>query len=180
MSDVWVSFPDKNTALHGLADTDDKWGYPLPGMNLATGLPDPSAQATTTWATPVERVDAKWAYSAPPEQYRSTTGYETYEPYDASWFAFPPRMESAPVISGGKIVGATALCSDGTWAPTPDPITFAYQWKKSGTAVSGATNNRYTFTAADHYGYFTCVVTAANRNGETVIETPQQWGPIGP
>jgi hypothetical protein len=60
-------------------------------------------------------------------------------------------------------------CTPGTWAPDllgsflyRAPQTFAYQWRRDGTEISGATAAHHTPTAP---GSYTCRVTAANQAG---------------
>jgi len=179
MSDMWVIYPDLNTALHGVEDCDAKWGYPIYGTNLATGLEDMTAQPTTTWAKAMQRMDLKWCIPAPPDEYMPSTGYETLEEYDPAWFAFPPKSETAPVISGDRIVGGTAICSDGVWV-SYGPLTYAYQWRRDNVDIAGETTNEYVMVSDDHYKFLTTRVTATNEHGSTPIVTPQVWGPIGP
>ncbi len=60
-------------------------------------------------------------------------------------------------------------CSPGIWAPDlPSyhlyraPESFAYQWRRDGTDIGGATANQYTASAR---GSYTCRVTATNHAG---------------
>lgn len=64
-----------------------------------------------------------------------------------------------PSISGTLTVGSTLTVSHGTWSQTPD--SYAYQWKRSGSAISGATSQTYVL-ATDDIGTnkVTCTVTA--------------------
>ena len=52
-----------------------------------------------------------------------------------------------PVISGSLRVGYVLTANTGTWSPAP--VTFTYQWFRSGTAVVGATKSTYALTASD-------------------------------
>ena len=59
--------------------------------------------------------------------------------YEAS----PPANTSAPVISGGVLVGQVLTCSQGTWSGAP--ITgYGYQWNRDGAAIPGANGSTYT------------------------------------
>jgi hypothetical protein len=52
----------------------------------------------------------------------------------------------------------------GTWTGTA-PITYAYQWSRNGTPISGATASTYTIPDADLNALFGCIVTATNSAG---------------
>jgi hypothetical protein len=76
----------------------------------------------------------------------------------------PPANTTPPVLSGTATVGSTLTTSDGTWTGNPGP-TFAYQWKRNGSAISGATDNAYVLVTADAGTQITCTVTASNSQG---------------
>lgn len=75
-----------------------------------------------------------------------------------------PSNTVAPVISGSTTVGSVLTTTDGTWTGTA-PITYTYQWNRSGVAIAGATNNTYTTVNADIGENITCTVTATNAFG---------------
>lgn len=82
---------------------------------------------------------------------------------------YAPSGAGLPNITGAANVGSTLSCSQGTWAPDilgsflyRAPQTFAYQWSRDGTDISGATSS--TITAASP-GAYRCQVTAANFAG---------------
>ena len=62
--------------------------------------------------------------------------------------ATAPVNTVLPDISGVLEVGETLTASTGTWTGTP-PITYAYQWKRNGVDISGATSATYVAQAAD-------------------------------
>ncbi len=70
-----------------------------------------------------------------------------------------PQNTVAPTISGTLNVGQTLTCSSGTF--TDSPTTYAYQWNRNGTAITGASANHYTVTLADSGATLTCTVTAS-------------------
>lgn len=72
-----------------------------------------------------------------------------------------PSLSStvAPTISGSATVGSTLTVSNGSWSTTPD--SYAYQWKRAGTAISGATSATYVVVSADLGQQITCTVTAS-------------------
>ncbi|RZJ01820.1 MAG: hypothetical protein EON90_02090 [Brevundimonas sp.] len=64
-----------------------------------------------------------------------------------------------PAITGTKTVGQTLTCSSGTW--TKSPI-FAYQWRRNGSAIAGATASTRVLAAGDAGALMSCTVTATN------------------
>ena len=52
-----------------------------------------------------------------------------------------------PSITGTRKVGSTLSAVPGAWGPAP--VTLAYQWFRSGTAISGATAASYKLVSAD-------------------------------
>lgn len=89
---------------------------------------------------------------------------------------FPPENVVAPSISGTAQVGQQLTCSPGTWTGTA-PITFSYQWRRNGTAISGATASTYTLVAADEGATIRCSVTATNVVGSATAES-NNVGPV--
>jgi hypothetical protein len=78
-----------------------------------------------------------------------------------------PVNTVAPVISGNVQVGQELSCTTGTW--TNSPSSYAYQWKRQGVDISGATASTYTLVEADAgiAGPITCEVTATNGAGDS-------------
>jgi hypothetical protein len=74
-----------------------------------------------------------------------------------------PVNSVAPVISGTTTQGQVLSVSTGTWSPSPTGYT--YQWKRAGSAISGATASTYTLVLADVGAVVTCTVTASNGAG---------------
>ncbi|WP_170297001.1 hypothetical protein [Agromyces salentinus] len=54
---------------------------------------------------------------------------------------------ATPTIAGIRAVGRTLTAVPGTWAPSG--VTLAYQWKRAGVSITGATASTYVLTAAD-------------------------------
>jgi len=52
-----------------------------------------------------------------------------------------------PTISGVDRVSSTLSAHHGTWSPAP--VTFTYQWYRSGAAIAGATKSSYKLVNAD-------------------------------
>ena len=85
-----------------------------------------------------------------------------------------PVNSAAPAITGTEQVGNVLTCSSGTWSNTPS---YAYQWKRSGDAISGANANTHTLVAADEGETLTCVVSATN-DGVTAVAESAATGTI--
>jgi surface protein len=88
----------------------------------------------------------------------------------------PPVNTVAPAVTGTTKVGQTLSCTEGTWTGTPT-ITFAYQWKRGSTSISGATSATYVLASADFTENITCDVTATNSAG-TATQASNSVGPI--
>lgn len=78
--------------------------------------------------------------------------------------AIAPVNTVAPSVSGSAPVGSTLTTTDGTWTGAPTP-TYAYQWKRAGTNIGGATSVTYVTQAADAGAAISCTVTATNMAG---------------
>ncbi|MFM6851773.1 MAG: hypothetical protein ACKOVB_21980 [Terrabacter sp.] len=74
-----------------------------------------------------------------------------------------------PTISGTKAVGYTLTAVPGTWGPAP--VTLAYQWYRSGVAVTGATASTYALTTTDQAKTMTVRVTGTKAGYATAART---------
>jgi DNA-binding beta-propeller fold protein YncE len=81
----------------------------------------------------------------------------------------PPAAGHIPLVTGKPAVGSTVHCTRGAWAPDLPgsflfraPRSFAYDWRRNGTPIPGATQNAIHLTAKGHYR---CAVTASNYVG---------------
>lgn len=74
-------------------------------------------------------------------------------------------------VSGTLAVDDVEL-SAGVGYPSGYPApTYAFQWKRGGVNISGATSKAYSRTAADAGAVLTCEVTATNASGSDVVTT---------
>lgn len=86
------------------------------------------------------------------------------------FFSFSlPLNTVAPVISGNQYFGEMLTVSNGTW--NNGPTSYAYQWKRDGVNISGATNNTYTVGSSDFLTTITCTVTAINASGSESVNS---------
>ncbi|MEU1970896.1 hypothetical protein ABZ477_04520 [Microbacterium sp. NPDC019599] len=70
-------------------------------------------------------------------------------------------VAAAPKISGTTRVYSWLKASVSTWSPT---ASLSYQWKRNGTAISGATGMSYKLTGADYGKTITVTVTGKATN----------------
>lgn len=75
-----------------------------------------------------------------------------------------PVNTAVPTVSGTPTIGAVLTSTTGTWTGAPAP-TYAYQWQRGTTNISGATSSTYTLVAADVNNTIRCRVTATNVAG---------------
>lgn len=75
-----------------------------------------------------------------------------------------PRNLILPTITGIPKVGAPLVLDEGVWAGAED---ITYQWRKSGTAIVGATQSSYVPVVADVGAPITVTVTGANGSFST-------------
>jgi hypothetical protein len=66
-----------------------------------------------------------------------------------------------PAVRGIPRVGRTVVCDRGAWEGTV-PISFAYQWRRSGANLRGATRRTYRIRQRDAGMRLGCRVTATN------------------
>jgi len=77
--------------------------------------------------------------------------------------ALPPTNSSPPTITGSPFVGNVLTANTGSWANSPTG--YAYQWKRGGTDISGATSSTYTVVSGDLGSTLSVTVTASNAQG---------------
>jgi hypothetical protein len=81
-----------------------------------------------------------------------------------------PVNSVLPAITGTKTVGQTLTCSSGTWSKSPS---YAYQWLRDGSPISGATASTRLLAAPDEGALMSCTVSATNA-GVTAVATSAQ------
>lgn len=81
-----------------------------------------------------------------------------------------------PAVSGTTTVGSILTGTSGTWTGTL-PITYVYQWLRSGVPITSATASAYTLVTADVGALISLRVTATNPGGSSQA-TSATVGPI--
>jgi hypothetical protein len=81
-----------------------------------------------------------------------------------------PVNSVAPAITGTAQEGETLTVSNGTWSNTPDA--YAYQWRRDGVSIGGATAATYDLVEADVGALMTCAVKATNSGVPAVAVSP--------
>jgi hypothetical protein len=80
-----------------------------------------------------------------------------------------PVNVGAPAITGTPETGSTVTVSSGSWQNSP--TSYAYQWKRAGANIAGATTNSYVLQVADEGQAVKCTVTATNGIGSTPADS---------
>src|SRR5207237_283133 len=95
-----------------------------------------------------------------------------------------PANTAPPTISGTAQQNQTLSTSNGSW--TNSPTSFTYQWQRCDSggancaAISGATNQTYTVTAANVGFTLRVAVTAKNAGGSSRPATSAQTAVVVP
>lgn len=84
----------------------------------------------------------------------------------------------APAITGTATTGSTLTSTNGSWTPAPD--SYAYQWRRANTSITGATSATYTLAVADEGQAITCRVTATKAGYTSVSATSAAVIPAAP
>jgi len=103
-------------------------------------------------------------------------GYQNSGILKSGGAAVGPVNSVAPVISGTAERGETLSSTTGTWSGV-GTITYAYQWKRDGSNISGATSATYLLLEADDNAFITCLVTATDDEGSN-SRSSNTLGPV--
>lgn len=81
-----------------------------------------------------------------------------------------------PVVSGSLVVGGVLSSTTGTF--NNGPTSYAYQWLRNGSEISGANASTYVQTTADIGKTLSVRVVASNANGASLPATSNSVGPV--
>jgi hypothetical protein len=101
----------------------------------------------------------------------SKSGYTTTDKTSANTSSVAGQTMTlipTPTISGTAKLGETLTAAPGTWDAG---VTLSYQWKRSGSAISGATSSTYTAVAADRGAALSVTVVATKAGFATATRT---------
>lgn len=87
-----------------------------------------------------------------------------------------PVNSVLPGVAGAAVQGETLTATPGTWSGSPAPA-FAFQWRRGGTAIAGATGTSLVLAAADVGAVITVTVTATSSAGSAAA-TSAPTGPV--
>lgn len=121
------------------------------------GIPDPSLAATYGYALDLTSVPSTlyhWTGTAWGIVLQAGTGGGS---------PAIPANTTLPAITGTAQVGQTLTASQGAWSNMP--TSYAYQWRRGGAAITGATASTYVPVTGDIGAVLTCAVTASNAGG---------------
>lgn len=88
-----------------------------------------------------------------------------------------PINTAPPTISGSATQGQTLTGGTGTWTGTM-PSTYAFQWRRDGTPINGATTPTYLLGARDVGATLTLAVVATNAAGSSEPAVSAGIGPV--
>ena len=75
-----------------------------------------------------------------------------------------PTNVAPPIVSGATTQGSVLVSSVGVWEGT-FPQSYAFQWRRNGLSISGATSASYLVGSSDVGNLLSCEVTATNTRG---------------
>lgn len=86
------------------------------------------------------------------------------------------KTTPTPKVSGTAQVGQTLTAKAGAWEP--EPVTLAYQWKRDGKAIEGATATTYALQPADAGTKVSVTVTGSRPGYASVAKTSAATGDV--
>jgi hypothetical protein len=88
----------------------------------------------------------------------------------AAVLPLPPAIASAPVVSGGAVVGDALTATTGTWTATP-AAAYAYRWQRCSAGscvdIAGEIGETHVASVSDIGSTLRAVVTATDAGGAT-------------
>lgn len=200
-ADAWVDAPiapgpDVTTINVTAQLLQDFAAAPTPTISGTARVGSPLTVSIGTWSPDPSYLDIRWyrvsstgSVEAIEEGYEQTytptsadlgfrlqvevtgfeEGYRTTTRTSAPTAAVDGLTAPTPTITGTAAVGSVLTANPGTWGPAP--VTLAYQWYRSGTAITGATAQTYTLTGTDLGTTITVEVTGSKTGYATTSKT---------
>jgi len=167
----WIGLAMNQTQVESLDGGDRQaWKTVAGGYNdLIEPAVTPAGVVAATWATLIASSNGLMDMTATAGAGTIVTGDNpagTTYVLGVTAGGTAPANTVAPALSGTAQVGQTLTCSTGTWTGDAT-ITYAYQWKRAGTNISGATASTYLVVPADVASALSCTVTASNGAGSS-------------
>lgn len=159
-----------------LTTTDGGWvGTPPPTFTYSWQRDDVDIPGATSKTYLIVQADGGHLITS------TVTATNSFDTLQASSGAVGPIAlavinDVLPTISGSIVVGSTLTVNKGTWEGSPAP-TFAYQWRRNGINIGGATSTNYSLGIADIDMIMDCVVTGTNASG-SVSAISNSLGPV--
>lgn len=151
LEDGGWSTPDTISVASMGLDTE----YFLTGLTPSTGyyvsIRHQNANGWGAWSTNMRKTTAAKTAA---EAYGAPEGYATTSTNQSVANTTPP------FVIGGTAVGDEVTIDTGVWSI--EPTAYAYQWRRNGSNISGATARNYTRVLADVGATLTCLVTGSN------------------
>ena len=94
--------------------------------------------------------------------------------------AISNTLHTGTVSISGTAMVSQILTATNNIADADGLGTFAYQWKRSGSAISGATSSTYTLVSADLANTITVTITYTDSKGFTETETSAATASVVP
>ena len=147
--------------------TGDATGLMSFSLSLAQTLLFPSLPRTGSFVTAIGEITMGNGVDAKKYQFDVSVAQTLSTTVLGSSIVVPPVAQSAinvslPVLAGIGKVGSAHTVTTGVWS---NAVSFAYQWKRNGIAIAGATLPSYTPVSADNVTTLLGEVAGVNSAG---------------
>ena len=158
-----------NSGVHTVNASSDFTGEGLTFRVAGEGVGIDPATGTLTITTDQLRDGIEIAVTATNSGGAATSRFRLTVaalPLDAA-----PVLIAAPALVGTGAIGSPVTLEPGSWGGVPAPA-LAFQWRRDGADIAGATDAEYVPGPAEDGRILTCRVTATNSSGSLAAETP--------
>lgn len=166
INDIKDTIDDVNALVDTISDIKDQMETAI-GVGLTKVATTQALITTATGVPAAVDTSSKEAFTASVAAGSLTTLKTNTQAFvDAE----PPVNTVVGTIIGATTFTSTLTVNNGTWTGYA-PITYAYQWNRSGVAIAGATASTYTLVLADVGSTISVTITAENIAGYVSAET---------